>query len=156
MENWYKKRDKLIEECAKIRMDLKKHRGDLTELNEKRMEALKNCDKYPDDWKKYQEEWMKYQEDWEKYQEDLNKRQEELDKQRNKNIQKWNRTGKYYEEKRKKLSEFLAIRYDNNSIRSVYAKQYVKHTVLSCQYMLDNVLLNHFVVRLNPSLESSY
>ena len=69
-ENWYKKRDKLIEECAIIKRDLKKHRDDLYEFNKKRTEALKNCDKYPNDWKKYQEEWMKYQEDWEKYQED--------------------------------------------------------------------------------------
>ena len=105
MENWPKKRDKLEEVCAKIRMDLKKHRDDIYEMKKKQMEALKNCDKYPDDLKKYQEEWMKYQEDWEKYQEDWNKRQEELDKQRKKNIQKWNRTGEYYAEKIKKLSE---------------------------------------------------
>ena len=55
-EKGYKKRNKLIEEFAKIRMDLKKHgedfckhQDDLNELNKKRMEALKNCDKYPDD-----------------------------------------------------------------------------------------------------------
>ena len=51
---------------------------------------------------------------------------------------------------------FLAPEDGNNSVCCVYAKQYVKHIVLSCQYMLDNVLLNHFIVRLNPSLESSY
>ena len=63
------------------------------------MEALRNCDKYPDDWKKYLYEWMKYQEDWKKYEEDWNTRQEELDKQLKKHIQKFKRTRKYYGKK---------------------------------------------------------
>ena len=35
MENWLKKRDKLIEEFDKIKMDLKKHRDDIYEMKKK-------------------------------------------------------------------------------------------------------------------------
>ena len=92
-EKWLEKLDKLSEEFAKMYMDINKNRYDIYEMKTKRMEALRNCDKYPNDWKKYLNEWMEYQEDW-------NTRQEELDKQLKKHIQKFKRTRKYYGKKR--------------------------------------------------------